>query len=139
MKIINLFSAVLAGTIFSSSIALAQVYVCDITSIKRGGGIASVIVFSVNRDETEITVYDGYIKKYYDRPIEAEISVANPKRYTFKWEVKMSGNTNVFGQDLPGIRYRATYLRAKHTIRVRGFPIGYDNQYSGSGICRIEK
>ena len=139
MKIVSLFSAVLVGSIFSSSIATAEVYVCDITSIKSGGGIASVIVFSINKNETEISVYDGYIKKYYGRPIEAGISVVNPKRYTFKWEVKMSGNTNVYGQNLPGIRYRATYLRAKHTISVRGFPMGYDNQYSGSGICRIEE
>jgi len=131
--------SVLAGTVFMVGSATAEVYLCNITDIKRGGGIAPVIVFSVNEDASEISVYDGFIKEYYGKPIEAEMSVANPKRYTFKWQVKMRGNTDVFGESLPGIRYRATYLRASHKIAIRGFPMGYDNEYSGSGLCEIEK
>lgn len=115
----------------------ADVYECDIKRINRGGGIAPVLIFAISDDGAEATVYDGYIKEYYGKPIDAKIVVANDKRYTFKWTVKM--NHNHQGEILPGINYRATYLRKTRKFIISGLPIGYDNQYGGSGTCKRTK
>ena len=137
MKIKALFFGVLAGALISATSAAAEVYSCNVTSIERGGGIAPVIVFAISDDGAEATVYDGYIKEYYGNPIDAKIVVANDKRYTFKWTIKM--NANLRGEILPGIRYRATYIRKTHKFIISGFPIGYDNQYGGTGTCKRTK
>ena len=91
------------------------------------------MVFSVDESEPKVMVYDVFIKRAYDRPVEADIVVINSKRYTFKWTVDVP-TTEDDRTEITTI-YRATYLKRTHKVSVRGFPKGYDVDVGGTGKC----
>lgn len=127
----------LIGVAFATTSAMADVYECKVRRNGMDGGIPPLVVFAINADETEALVHDSYIMHYHGKPIVAQIVVANSKRYTLKWTVKtVRDSTN---QPMPGINYRATYLRGNHRFTLTGFPIGYDNQFNGTGSCKRTK
>lgn len=128
--------AFLGATVFATQ-AMAEVYECKVRSNGRFGGIAPLIIFSINEDENAVFVYDGLIKEIYDKPIMGAISVANAKRYTFKWSVDTVSTSD--GEAMPRIDYRATFLKATHRFTVTGFPAGWDNQFNGTGTCKRTK
>lgn len=137
MKLNKWFAGILMGSIVVANSAYATTYKCDVRLNGHYGGISPVLVFSINDDETEAMVYDAFIKQTYDKPIEAEIVVANTKRYTLKWSVAVK--TDSEGQPMPRIDYRATYLKRNHRISVTGFPAGFDNRFEGTGKCAVAK
>ncbi len=108
----------LAGAVFSVTSAFATVYECNVKGNGYSGGIPPVVVFAINDAGTEASVYDGYIKRFYGKPIEATIVKANSKRYTLKWKVDTVSDS--YGNSMPGIRYRATYLRGNHRFTLTG-------------------
>ena len=128
------FAAILIGAITFSSAAFATTYKCNVrTNSKYYGGIPSTLVFSVDESEPKVMVYDVFIKRAYDRPVEADIVVINPKRYTFKWTVDVP-TTEDDRTEITTV-YRATYLKRTHKVSVRGFPKGYDVDVGGTGTC----
>lgn len=137
MKLNKWFAGILMGSVVVAGAASATNYKCNIKVRGINGGISPVLVFSINDDETEAMVYDAYVQKVYDRPIEAKIVVANAKRYTLKWSVAIKSDSD--GQTLPRIDYRATYVKRTHKLSITGFPIGYDNQFTGTGKCAVTK
>ncbi|WP_457645025.1 hypothetical protein, partial [Profundibacter sp.] len=130
MRVKKSFAGILIGLVAFANSAFATNYKCNIRANGLYGGIPSVLVFSVNDSEDSAVIYYALIKKLYDRPIEAELVVANPKRYTFKWRVAVpvNGSKENFITD-----YRATYIKRTHRISVRGFPRGAEVDVGGTG------
>ena len=122
------------GAVFFATSALATIYECNVKANGFDGGIAPLLIFTINDAGTEASVYDGMIKKYHGKPIPAVVVKANAKRYTLKWTVDMVRDSE--NKPMPGINYRATYLRGNHKFTLTGFPIGYDNQFIGTGTCK---
>lgn len=133
MRVQKSFAAILIGAIALANSAFATSYKCNIRANGLYGGVPSVVVFSINEDETKAMIYYALINKLYDRPIEATLVVANPKRYTFKWTVAVPTT----GNDRTQVKtdYRATYIRRTHKISLRGFPKGYHLDVGGTGKC----
>ncbi len=129
----KLFAGILVGAVFVASSSTAASYKCNVRLNGHYGGIPSVLVFSVNEEETKAVIYYALIKKLYDRPIEANLVVANPKRFTFKWTVDVP--TTDDARTKITTDYRATYMRRTHKISVSGFPKGYDIDVGGTGKC----
>lgn len=126
-----------AGAVFSATNAMAAVYECKVRGGGPNGGVPPLVIFAINDDETEASVYDGMIKKYHGEPIAATIVVANSKRYTLKWSVTVVSDSK--GQHMPRINYRATYLKGNHRFSLTGFPVGWDNRFVGTGSCKRTK
>lgn len=138
MNFKTLALAAITITTFSATAALAgTTYRCDVKQNGVDGGISPLLMISVNDDETKAMVYDARIKHYHGEPIDATIVVANSKRYTLKWTVVTVNDS--YGNLMPRIRYRATYLKQSHKISITGFPAGGDNQFNGSGSCKQVK
>lgn len=128
--------AALGAALFATN-AMAAEYECDIRLNGLNGGIAPVLIFSTNKEESDIFVYDGMIKHYHGKPLQGKIAVANTKRITFKWSVDVVSDS--IGQSMPRIDYRATYLKQTRKITVTGRPAGWDNLFSGTGKCKRTK
>ncbi len=132
MEIGKSFIAMLVGTVALAGSAFAESYKCNVRENGIYGGIPKVLAFSVNDSEDRAVIYYALINKLYGKPIEAELVVANPKRYTFKWTVVVPVN----GQKTSlATNYRATYLKRTHRISVRGFPKGVHMDIGGTGSC----
>ncbi len=135
------YKAIAAGAIlgaaFFATNAMAEVYECKVRSNGQYGGIQPVTIFSIDEGKNAVFVYDALIKEIYDKPLMGTIVVANAKRYTFKWSVDVVSSSD--GESMPRIDYRATYLKGNHKIRISGFPAGWDNQYNGTGTCKLSK
>jgi len=137
MKYTTSIIGALIGAAFSTTTAMAAVYECKVRVNGMDGGIPPLVVFSINEAETKAMVHDAYIMHYHGKPIKATIVVANSKRYTLKWSVETKKDST--NQPMTRIDYRATYLRGKHRFTLTGFPVGYDNQFNGTGSCKRTK
>lgn len=137
MNFKTLVTGAALGTALFATNAMAAEYECDIKLNGLNGGIAPVLIFSVDEEESGVFVFDGMIKHYHGKPLQGKIAVANTKRITFKWSVNVVSDS--IGQPMPRIDYRATYLKRNGRITVTGRPAGYDNQFSGTGKCKQTK
>jgi hypothetical protein len=114
---------ILMGSVVIASAASATTYKCNIRPNSLYRGVSPVLVFSIDEEKNESLVYDVFIKDEFDKPIEAEIVVANDKRYTIRWTVNIPIEDSE--KTKARVDYRATYIRRTHRISVRGFPKGY--------------
>jgi len=128
---------ILMGSVVVASSASATTYKCNIRSNNLFRGVSPVLVFSIDEEKNESLVYDVFIKAEFDKPIEAEIVVANDKRYTIRWTVNIPIQDSE--KTKARVDYRATYIRRTHRISVRGFPKGFDAELGGSGKCVVTK
>jgi hypothetical protein len=127
----KLFASTLA-LLFSATASLAVVYECQVTSKERTGWLPKVVVIDYDTDTREVTVFDPIIKHFLGGPTDAEVDLENEKRTTFKWVV--DGTTNRLAQ-FAKMSYRATVFRGSNKFVISGKPLGYLNNYRGTGHC----
>lgn len=131
------FAGILFGAAVAGGAASATTYKCNIRANTLYRGVSPVLVFSIDEAKNESLVYDVFIRAEFDRPIKAEIVVANEKRYTLKWTVNIPIEDSE--KTKARVDYRATYIRRTRRISVRGFPKGFDVELGGAGKCAVTK
>ncbi len=131
------FAGILMVSVVVAGAASATIYKCNIRPNSLYRGVSPVLVFSIDEEKNESLVYDVFIKAEFDKPIAAEIVVANDKRYTIRWTVNIPIEDSE--KTKAQVDYRATYIRRTHRISVRGFPKGFDAELGGSGKCTVTR
>lgn len=119
-----------------STAALAVVYDCSITRNDPSGWLPDSLTIEYDSSTGEVTVHDPLIQRFLGGPTNGEIDVSNQKRTTFKWIVE--GVTNTLAQ-FATIQYRATIIENSRKITVTGKPLGYVDNFRGTGRCRIRQ
>ncbi len=135
-------SAVLAATALTPLEASATNIRYDCTfqnGTKRDGNwIPEVLVLQHNDKTGEVLVFDPVIKYFIGKPISGTLAEETAARTTFIWE---------FDARKPGIgadrqakmRYRFSYFKNGQPARMRATPLGYDNDWSNEGTCKLKK
>lgn len=139
----KIFAAILAMSTLVPLSAQATVYVCEVAATKASDAswIPPQTVVEFDPATNKAKVFDGLIKDIYGKPIAANISVNNNKRYTFTWNVRNVSATSTESKRLlvKNMAYRLTItkgtLQATETMK----PIGYGNTFRAKGKCVQKK
>lgn len=128
----KLFYCAAAAVLSFTVPAAATLYNCKITKNDPSGWIPQVVRIDVNKNGA-VTVFDPIINHYRGKPIKGRQGIDNAKRTTFKWTIDGASNKGQF----PTMKYSGTYLKASKKFIVTGKPLGYLNDYRGTGTCKI--
>jgi hypothetical protein len=128
-------------TVFSSFLicltlttaSFAVVLECNITKKDRSGWLPGSLLIDYKSYSGEVIVHDAIIKKFLGGPTDGYVDVDNEKRTTFKWVI--DGTTTGRGQ-FATMNYSATILKGSKKITITGKPLGYLNNYRGTGRCK---
>lgn len=132
MKLISTFALILG----LASPAFAAKYECNVSKNDPSGWIPNVVLIDHNEANGSVVVLDPVIQHFLGAPIEGRMDTDNGKRTTFTWEV--GGTTSQSGQ-FAKMNYRATIRKSNKKFAITGKPLGYLNDYRGTGACRVVK
>ena len=114
--------------------ALAITYECRVTK-SNANYIPEILVIEHDDKTGEVTVFDPVIKHFLDRPTNGEVAVDNAKRITFSWSIN---SIKADALQTANLRYRATVLKRSKKLSITGKPLGYENNFKGSGTCIVK-
>lgn len=127
---------VLAAVMALPADAAVTAYECTFAYERaRGGGwVPSVVVIEDDPARSTATVFDPVIRHFVGTPIPARRGQETRARITFSWTYTARNR----GQ-APVMLYRLTYYKDGRPAAIQAKPGGYDNEWTGSGTCRVAR
>lgn len=125
---------------FLASLSAAQaqnILVCDMNSSLGRSAISEQYVFSIDAGAGTAIVNDILITGTTGGPIVAEIANETAERYTIKWRIDSSNNTEY--RSIPTLLFRATINKADNRISIAAQPPAFDNRFKAQGTCRPQQ
>jgi hypothetical protein len=110
-----------------------QVLVCNMNTELGVSAISNQFVFSIDSGAGTAIVNDMLITGTTGGPIVAEIANETASRYTIKWRIDSSNNTEY--RNIPTLLFRATINKATNRISIAAQPPAYDNRFNSQGTC----
>ena len=108
-------------------------YDCAFPDDSGGGWIASQIVVSHDLATGAVLVTDGVILHYNEQPIAGKVRVLTDGKTEFGWNLKNLQNS---GQNLPTFEFRLRFNPANKKARIEATPVGYNNKFQATGVCK---
>ncbi len=134
MKLLTRAAIAAAAFLAFSTPSLAVVYECNVTK-SNADYIPTIVIIDYNTNSGAVTVLDPVIKHFLGRATNGEVVTENNKRITFKWSIN---GTKAGAQQNVNLRYRATVLKGSNKLTISGKPLGYTNNFQGSGKCKLK-
>jgi hypothetical protein len=132
------FKYSVAALLASLSMAQADgILVCDMQSNFGRSAISEQYVFSIDSAAGTAIVNDILITGTTGGPIVAEIANETAARYTIKWRIDSSNNTEY--RSIPTLLFRATINKADNRISIAAQPPAFDNRFNAQGVCRVQQ
>lgn len=129
-----MFRTVIALLLASVTTAQAQlVLVCDMNTELGQSAISGQFVFSITPGAETAIVNDQLIAGTTGGPIVAEIANETASRYTIKWRIDSSNNTEY--RNIPTLLFRATINKSDNRINITAQPPAFDNRFNSQGLC----
>jgi hypothetical protein len=110
-----------------------QILVCDMDSELGRSAISNQFVFRIDPAAGTAIVNDMLITGTTGGPITAEIANETASRYTIKWRIDSSNNTQY--RSVPTLLFRATINKADNRITIGAQPPAFDNRFFSAGTC----
>lgn len=111
-------------------------YDCEVKPNSGAAWIPDVVHIVHDENSGDVLVSDPIIYHFNEqRPVPAKIATNNSKRTTFVWKVK--GIENSSGQYVTSFHFRASYYKQNGKIVVTSRPDGYNDNFKGSGRCKV--
>lgn len=129
-----LISLAAAVGLFAAASAEARVYECQLAQ-NRINWIPTTLAISINDETSEVIVHDNLTLALFGKPVTGELDTSNGRRETVKWRLDEINNGR--GQFTAKMLYRATIIRGTNAITVYAKPVGYPNDFRGSGRCTL--
>lgn len=131
----NLKSLLAVGMLFSiPSLAIAEVFTCDVKSHGPYKIIADKIVFGVDSRTKKVMVADGVLAHFEQMPTTGKLQRFNEKNVIVTWKLRASvGNDRHRGVP-ETFSYKAVYDRRSQKVTISAYfdPL---NQVKGTGKC----
>lgn len=126
---------VLGGTV--SATAQSVLYDCTFEqSRSRGGGwVPERLYLLYDTNSGAVEVIDPIIKHFVGSPVQGKRGKETAQRIGFEWTFRAKDPRN----QSPPMFYRLTYYKDGRPSQMSVQPGGYDNSWSGSGVCKIGK
>ena len=132
-----MFKLTIAAFAASLSAAHAQdILVCRMDTELGPSAISNQFVFSIDSAAGTAIVNDVLIQGTTGGPIVAEIANETAVRYTIKWRIDSSNNTEY--RNIPTLLFRATITKADSSISITARPPAFDNRFVSQGRCAAQ-
>ena len=119
------------------SLAVAQMFDCEITNRGGGGFIGGRMFLALDRDAQSGAALDWAIQEIHKRPMPVTVQAAsNPNKWTFRWSVKGVKTAN---SGTGSVSYTARLNTKTGRVSINGTLAGADNVISGAGQCKEVK
>ena len=136
MRVIRLLPCVIAIFVAMAQAAPAAEVLFECTFKKRGsrdgGWIPEELVLTHDAATGAVKVFDTVIDYFVGSPIKAEIKTETQQRISFGWIVTTKDPAK---QQIP-MAYTLNYFKDGRPATMSAIPGGYDNNFSGSGVCK---
>lgn len=113
-----------------------QILLCNMNTELGVSAISNQFVFSIDSAAGTAIVNDRLIAGTTGGPIVAEIARETANRYTIKWRIDSSNNTEY--RNIPTLLFRATINKADNGIHITAQPPAYDNRFNSQGTCTVQ-
>jgi hypothetical protein len=132
--VLKMATAVLIGSLVAAQ--AQQVLVCNMNTELGASAISNQFVFSIDSAAGTAIVNDALIVGTTGGPIVAKIANETSARYTIKWRIDSSNNTEY--RSIPTLLFRATINKSDNSINIMAQPPAYDNRFNSQGTCRAQ-
>ena len=97
------------------------------------GWVPTRVIVSYEPGSEEAEVNDGFIQHYVGGPITVKVSKDTDGILSLNWKLTPESN---YGDEVQ-VRYDFTVYKADNRAKVRATPLGYDNNWSTRGTCKV--
>lgn len=94
------------------------------------------VVIEIHKSDGKVLVFDPLIRHFMNNPIQAEVVIYTPDRFTLKWNLNRVNKVRPY--TMPTIVYTAKLTKKDNRIAINVTPLGYDSHFYADGICKVQ-
>ena len=98
------------------------------------GWVAQSLVLAHEPGAAKAIVADDLGLYYTGKPATARVTSERGNKLRFTWKIRKM--TDIRGNLVPAMVYRATLSNGQRSLKVSAEPLGYSSRFSGSGTCQ---
>ena len=126
----RVFAALAVVTLFPTA-SSAEVVLCKMQDYDRGNFIPKELIVKVDQKAGKVVVFDPFIQLLREKPLHLQAEITDD-RAKFSWKfTDFPLKYNKTGT----VSYKATYLRDRKRLFMKGLGPGFDNDIRGEGNC----